>query len=96
MEQAAEVESTSASAASTGLRLHSSHGQTSRGNYDHQSTLHGSILQNNVKQGNFWPSMTVALVTRKRYTKLHGTLSERPLARFPPSKNKPRRTRGEA
>ena len=33
-----------------------------------QNTLHGSILQNSVKQGKLLPSMTATLVTRKRCT----------------------------
>jgi hypothetical protein len=72
LEQAAEVETTTATTtASTRLRLQTSHSQTGGGNDDHQNTLHRSILQNSVKQGKLLPSMTAALVTRKRCTDSH-------------------------
>jgi hypothetical protein len=100
LEQTAQMEAAmAASAASTRLRLQSRHGQASRGNNDHQSTLHGSILQNSVKRGKLSPSMTATLVIRKsctNYMSWTAACLKQPVQSQPPSKNKPRRASGEA
>jgi hypothetical protein len=100
-EQAAQVETAAAaaSAASHRLRGETCRSQANRGNHHHhsiqQSTLHGSILQNSVKRGKHH---AIHDCNARHLEALHKRIVKQRTGSKPSplSKNKPRRSCGEA